>query len=122
MEREAVERVAAAMMAHDDQTSLAEGMRLLLLGKGQEHSGDCLKQPWSCMRCIYDDETAKARAAIAQVMAILGEPTEAMLVAPYEAEIDFGPGGTGDIQASPENVWRSMLAASPLSQGGQADG
>lgn len=21
----------------------------------QEHSGDCTKQPWTCMRCVYEN-------------------------------------------------------------------
>ena len=48
-------------------------------------------------------------AAIAAIEA-MREPTEAMKDAPYEAEIDFGPGG-GDNDAGAENVWQAMINA-----------
>ena len=27
--------------------------------KNEEHSGDCTKQPWTCVRCVYDDTVAR---------------------------------------------------------------
>lgn len=67
-------------------------------------------------RQTYDRLTREhpARAAIAECMAILGEPTEAMLDAlRHEAALNgFGPRG------GPRAI-RAALAASPLSDGGQ---
>lgn len=58
---------------------------------------------WFVAESYYD----LARAAIE----VMREPTDAMKSAPYDAEIDFGPGGTGDIEANPLNVWQAMIDA-----------
>jgi hypothetical protein len=29
----------------------------------QPHSGDCTKQPWTCCRCVYDDQMQDVPAA-----------------------------------------------------------
>ncbi|TDH35680.1 hypothetical protein E2A64_10085 [Pseudohoeflea suaedae] len=54
-----------------------------------------------------EEFTALARAAIEAMR----EPTKGMEDAPSDAEIDFGPGGSGDLDASPLNVWQAMIDA-----------
>jgi hypothetical protein len=56
-----------------------------------------------------------ARAAIAEVIAILGEPTSAMLNAGEAEQGDC----VGDERRFAYETFKSMLSASPLSQGGQ---
>lgn len=49
------EKIAAALLAADDEVSVEHGEKMIGLGRTAEHSGDCTKQPWSCIRCRYDD-------------------------------------------------------------------
>lgn len=71
---EAVEAAAAGSMAFENEISLEEGRKLLLHGKGQPHAGDCTKMPFTCMRCVYDAEMGRARAALEAALPAMAEP------------------------------------------------
>jgi len=49
------EMLAASYMAVMDDCTAAEAARRLTNGRGAEHSGDCRKLPWTCMRCYYEN-------------------------------------------------------------------
>lgn len=57
-------------------------------------------------------------AVAKDILAAMREPTDGMVDAPYDADIDFGPGGTGDVQANPRNVWRAMIDKA-IQEGGE---
>jgi len=42
--------------------------------EGEAHSGDCTKQPWTCMRCCADEAFADVDAALAEWNAIATLP------------------------------------------------
>jgi hypothetical protein len=43
--------------------------RLLAAGKDQPHSGDCTKQPWTCIRCQRETWLSAARRVLARLSA-----------------------------------------------------
>lgn len=49
------EQIAAALLAADDEVSIQHGEKMINLGRDAVHSGDCTKEPWTCIRCRYDD-------------------------------------------------------------------
>lgn len=69
---------------------------------------------WSVFYIVDANDTAETGRDVYRNMAraaieAMREPTDGMVDAPYDADIDFGPGGTGDVQANPRNVWRAMI-------------
>lgn len=49
------EKIATALLAADDETHLEHAENNINAGRDAEHAGDCTKQPWSCIRCRYED-------------------------------------------------------------------
>jgi hypothetical protein len=49
------ESIAASLLAADDEVSIFNGVAMINDGRSANHAGDCTKQPWTCIRCRYED-------------------------------------------------------------------
>jgi hypothetical protein len=49
------EKIAAALLAAEEVKPAEAGERAIMAWRNAEHSGDCTKSPWACVRCRYDD-------------------------------------------------------------------
>jgi hypothetical protein len=135
-----IEQLAAWLLNRDERIDLSSdfGHSTVKSGGSQEHSGDCTKGPWACMRCVAEEAVEDAKQLLCAIEAagialVPAEPTVAMLV--NAAPINIDPSARQMILAkmavdslpllwmSRENVkivaqiavdYQMMLAASPF--------
>ena len=54
------EMIAAALLAASEDASMEYGERMINTGREAEHSGDCTKEPWTCLRCLREEHMKMA--------------------------------------------------------------
>lgn len=57
--------LAACWLVTETEIAREQAQQQIADVNGADHSGDCNKQPWACMRCIVDDAFAHADADLA---------------------------------------------------------
>ena len=108
-----VEDVAAVLCNLDEgQPPDSEFGRRIMSHRDSPHRGDCTKEPFTCVRCLYIIEAKRAETVLSLILSRLGDVTPEMVEA-YERNYDNSIGEAENVCVSD---WRAMLAASCLGE------
>ncbi len=105
-----VEEVAAVLCNLDEgQPPDAEFGRRIMSHAESPHRGDCTKEPFTCVRCLYMDEARRAETVLSLIATRLSYVTPEMVEAAENRDSNV-------VFLKDEVIadWRAMLAASPL--------
>jgi hypothetical protein len=58
-----IDAMAAVYLAREAAIEETNALNIIRDYKAAQHSGDCTKEPWTCMRCQVDEAIEIARAA-----------------------------------------------------------